>query len=232
MISLRRAADRFHTRIGWLDSWHTFSFAEHYHPDFVGFGALRVINDDTVSPGEGFGAHPHKDMEILTYVLDGALRHEDSSGGGGVIRPGDVQRMSAGTGVVHSEFNGSASEPVHFLQIWIVPESRGIAPRYGQRNFASDGRRGKLQLFASRGGRDGSLDIHQDASVFGALLDGEEKVSFELKPSRRAWVQVARGAVELNGERLTAGDGAGVEGERLLELSKGRGAEVLLFDLP
>ena len=229
MITVRKAGDRFHTRIGWLDSRHTFSFGEHYHPDFVGFGALRVINDDTVAPGEGFGAHPHRDMEIITYVLDGALQHEDSSGGGGVIRPGDVQRMSAGTGVVHSEFNASKKEAVHFLQIWIVPESRGIAPRYEQRSFPMSERRGKLVLFASK---EGPIAIHQDARVHGALLDGEERVSFELQPSRRAWVHVARGSVDLNGQKLEAGDGAAIEGERSLQLSQGSGAEVLLFDLP
>src|SRR5512140_3612574 len=164
MITLRKASDRFHTSIDWLDSWHTFSFGEHYDPRQSGFSALRVINDDTVQPGQGFGSHPHRDMEILSYVLAGALQHKDSSGGGGVIRPGDVQRMSAGSGVVHSEFNASREAPVHFLQIWIVPESRGIPPRYDQKAFPLEGRRGKLRLLASRGGREGSVDIHQDAS--------------------------------------------------------------------
>ncbi len=232
MITLRKAGDRFHTDAGWLDSWHTFSFAEHYHPDHAGFSALRVINDDTVSPGQGFGAHPHRDMEILSYVLTGALQHRDSSGGGGEIRPGELQRMSAGSGVVHSEFNASRDEPVHFLQIWLLPESRGIAPGYEQKKFAFEDRRGKLRLLASKGGRDGSLSIHQDASVHGVLLDGAEKVSYELQPSRRAWVHVAQGSVELNGLRLQAGDGAAVTGEPALQLSGGRQAEVLLFDLP
>ena len=230
MITTRKAADRFHTRIGWLDSRHTFSFGDHYHPDWEGFSALRVINDDTVAPGQGFGTHPHRDMEIITYVLAGALQHKDSSGGGGVIRPGDVQRMSAGTGVVHSEFNASREEPVHFLQIWIVPDQRGIAPRYDQKRFDPAERRGKFRLLASKGGRDGSVDIQQDANVFGALVDGDETVSFELK--RNAWLHVARGEVQVNGEKLAAGDGAAIEGERLLQLSNGRDAEVLLFDLP
>jgi redox-sensitive bicupin YhaK (pirin superfamily) len=232
MITPRKAGDRFHTLIGWLDSWHTFSFADHYHPDWVGYSALRVINDDTVAPGQGFGTHPHRDMEIITYVLSGALQHKDSSGGGGVIRPGDVQRMSAGSGVVHSEFNASREEPVHFLQIWIVPDTRGIAPRYEQKQFPLSDRRGKFRLLASKGGRDGSVDIQQDANVFGALLDGDEKISFELTPSRRSWLHVARGSLDVNGKKLSAGDGAAIEGERLLALSGGRDAEVLLFDLP
>ncbi len=232
VITLRKAGDRFHTEAGWLDSWHTFSFAEHYHPDHSGFSVLRVINDDTVAPGQGFGSHPHRDMEILSYVLDGALQHRDSTGGGGVIRPGEVQRMSAGKGVVHSEFNGSREEPVHFLQIWLLPESRGIEPGYEQKKFALEDRRGKLRLLASRGGREGSLSIHQDASVYGALLDGGEQVAHQLEEGRSAWVHVARGSVELNGKRLEAGDGAAVSGERSLELSGGKQAEVLLFDLP
>ena len=232
MITLRKAADRFHSQIGWLDSWHTFSFADHYDPSFLGFGALRVINDDTVAPGQGFGEHPHRDMEIITYVLSGGVQHKDSSGGGGVIRPGDVQRMSAGSGVVHSEYNASREEPVHFLQIWIVPDTRGIAPRYEQKAFPLEDRRGKLRLLASKGGREGSVDIRQDANVLGALLDGEQKISFELKPSRKAWLHVARGSVELNGMKLGAGDGAAIADERLLQLSGGRNAEVLLFDLP
>jgi len=215
MITLRKAADRFHSQIGWLDSWHTFSFADHYDPSFLGFGALRVINDDTVAPGQGFGEHPHRDMEIITYVLSGG-----------------VQRMSAGSGVVHSEYNASREEPVHFLQIWIVPDTRGIAPRYEQKAFPLEDRRGKLRLLASKGGREGSVDIRQDANVLGALLDGEQKISFELKPSRKAWLHVARGSVELNGMKLGAGDGAAIADERLLQLSGGRNAEVLLFDLP
>ena len=232
MITLRKAQDRFHTRIGWLDSWHTFSFADHYDPNFEGFSALRVINDDTVEPGQGFGAHPHRDMEILSYVLSGALQHRDSTGGGGVIGPGEVQRMSAGNGVMHSEFNGSRDEPVHFLQIWLLPSKRAIEPGYEQKKFEIADRRGKLRLLASPGGKDGSLTINQDALVYGALVDGDEQVSYDLPPKRNAWVHVATGSVELNGQRLSAGDGAAVSGERAVQLTRGQQAEVLLFDLP
>jgi len=231
MITLRRADDRFHTKIDWLDSWHTFSFGDHYDPRQMGFRALRVINDDTVQPGRGFGTHPHRDMEILTYVLEGALAHRDSTGGGGVIRPGDVQRMSAGTGVAHSESNASQGEPVHFLQIWIVPERRGVEPGYEQTSFPPKERSGKLRLLASREGREGSVKIHQDASVYGTVLGKGEGVSHELQPGRHAWVQVARGAIDLNGERLAAGDGAAISDERRLALQGVDGAEVLLFDL-
>jgi len=231
MITLRRAGDRFHTNIDWLDSWHTFSFGDHYDPGQMGFRALRVINDDTVQPGQGFGTHPHRDMEILTYVLEGALAHRDSTGGGGVIRPGDVQRMSAGTGVAHSESNASQDEPVHFLQIWIVPERRGVEPGYEQTSFPTKERSGKLRLLASREGREGSVKVHQDASVYGTVLGKGERVSHQLQPGRHAWVQVARGAIDLNGERLTAGDGAAVSDERTLALQGVDGAEVLLFDL-
>ena len=232
MITLRKAADRFHTRIDWLDSWHTFSFGDHYDPGQMGFRVLRVINDDTVQPGQGFGAHPHRDMEILSYVLDGALAHQDSSGGGGVIRPGDVQRMSAGTGVVHSEFNASRTEPVHFLQIWIVPERRGIAPGYEQKTLLGPGEKGKLRLVASRDGREGSVTIHQDVSVHAARLEQGDRVSYEAAPARHLWVHVARGGVELEGQGLSAGDGAAVSGESALTLRAGGPAEVLLFDLP
>ncbi len=231
MISIRKATDRFHTKAGWLDSWHTFSFGDHRDPKYDGFRALRVINDDTVAPGQGFGAHPHRDMEIVSYVLDGALQHRDNLGTGSVIRPGDVQRMSAGTGVVHSEFNGSRSEPAHFLQIWIVPEARGIAPGYEQKRFAMEERRGKLRVLASRDGRDGSVVVHQDAAIYGALLAPGERVEYALAKDRHAWVHLARGAIELNGARLTAGDGAAVSEERALQLTGREGAEVLLFDL-
>jgi redox-sensitive bicupin YhaK (pirin superfamily) len=230
MITLRKADERFHTEIGWLNSFHTFSFGDHYDPQHEGFSALRVINDDVIAKGQGFGAHPHRDMEILTYVLSGALQHKDSTGGGGVIQPGEVQRMSAGTGVVHSEYNASREEPVHLLQIWLIPESRGIKPGYEQKKF--DFAKGTPTLLASRGGRDGSVTIHQDASLYGAKLDGAERISFELKPSRRAWVHVAKGSVDLNGQRLSAGDGAAITGEKALDLSGGQTAEVLVFDLP
>ncbi|HTO97640.1 MAG TPA: pirin family protein [Myxococcales bacterium] len=232
MITLRKAKDRFHTRIDWLDSWHTFSFGDHYDPGHMGFRVLRVINDDTVQPGQGFGSHPHKDMEIVSYVLSGGLSHKDSTGGGGVIRPGDVQRMSAGTGVVHSEFNASGTEPVHFLQIWIIPEKKGIAPGYEQKTLVRPGQTGKLQLIASRDGREGSVTIHQDASVHAAVLEKGQRVSFQPGAGRHVWVQVARGSTELNGQKLAAGDGAAASGERSLELAGTEPAEVLLFDLP
>lgn len=232
MITLRKAKDRFHTRIDWLDSWHTFSFGEHYDPEHMGFRVLRVINDDTVQPGQGFGEHPHRDMEILSYVLEGGLSHRDSSGGGGVIRPGDVQRMSAGSGVVHSEFNASSTDPVHFLQIWILPDRRGIKPGYEQKSLLRRDQGGRLQRLASRDGRDGSVTIHQDASVYGAVLGKGERASFEPGPSRHAWVQVARGNLELNGQKLSAGDGAAVSDERALTLVGTDSSEVLLFDLP
>jgi quercetin 2,3-dioxygenase len=232
MITVLKAADRFHTRTDWLDSWHTFSFADHYDPDRAGFRALRVINDDTVDAGQGFGSHPHRDMEIITYVLDGGLSHRDSSGGGGVIRPGDVQRMSAGSGVVHSESNASEAEPVHFLQIWIIPDRRGVKPGYEQKSFPAQERSGKLRLLASRDGREGSVTINQDARVYGVLLGKGERAAFEPAPVRYAWVHVARGAIELNGQKLSAGDGASVSGERVLDLQGVEPAEVLLFDLP
>jgi redox-sensitive bicupin YhaK (pirin superfamily) len=230
MIKMHKAGDRFHTDIGWLNSWHTFSFGNHSDPARAGFSVLRVINDDTVAPGQGFGAHSHRDMEILSYVLSGALQHKDSSGGGGVIRPGELQRMSAGSGVVHSEFNASPVEPVHFLQIWLLPEKRGLAPGYQQKKF--DFRPGQPTLLASRGGREGSVHINQDASVYGAKLDGAERISFELTPSRSAWVHLAQGSLELNGARMAAGDGAEVSGKPALLLGGGQKAEVLLFDLP
>lgn len=230
MITVHEAANRFHTDLGWLNSWHTFSFGDHSDPARAGFSALRVINDDTVAAGQGFGSHAHRDMEILSYVLSGALQHKDSTGGGGVIRAGEVQRMSAGSGVVHSEFNGSRDEPVHFLQVWLLPDQRGVTPGYEQKKFAFA--KGQPTLLASRDGRDGSVRIHQDAAVYGAKLDGAETISFELKPSRKAWVHLAQGSVELNGRRLAAGDGAQVSSERSLLLGSGQKAEVLLFDLP
>ena len=231
MISVLKADDRFHTRTDWLDSWHTFSFADHYDPDRVGFRALRVINDDTVEAGQGFGSHQHRDMEIVTYVLDGGLSHRDSSGGGGVIKPGDVQRMSAGSGVVHSESNASETEPVRFLQIWIVPERRGVQPGYEQKSFPAQERSGKLRLLASRDAREGSVTINQDARIYGALLGKGERVSFEPPSGRHAWVHVARGAIDLNGRKLSAGDGAAVSDERVVTLQGIEPAEVLLFDL-
>ena len=232
MIRVLPSSDRFHTDAGWLDSRHTFSFADHYDPERVGFRALRVINDDRVQPARGFGSHSHRDMEIITYVLSGKLAHKDSLGNGSVIRPGDVQRMSAGTGVVHSELNPSPTEPVHFLQIWIVPERTGVQPGYEQKSFPAQERSGKLRLLASPDAREGSVKINQEAKVYGALLGKGERAALDLQPGRRAWVQVARGAVDLNGEKLGAGDGASLTGERKLALEGTAPAEVLVFDLP
>ncbi|MEJ2534980.1 MAG: pirin family protein [Gammaproteobacteria bacterium] len=231
MLRIRRASDRGHANHGWLDSHHTFSFAEYYDPRHMGHGWLRVINDDTVAPGRGFGTHPHRDMEIISYVLDGALEHRDSMGTGSVIRPGDVQRMSAGTGVTHSEYNHSREEPVHFLQIWIMPDARGHAPGYEQKHFGAEEKRGRLRLVASREGRDGSVSLNQDADVYAGLFDGEETASFDARANRELWLHVARGSLSVNGERLGAGDGAAVEQAGTLGLADGDGAEVLLFDM-
>lgn len=231
MIVLRRAQDRGHANHGWLDSYHTFSFADYYDPKEMGFGSLRVINEDRVQAGMGFGTHPHRDMEIISYVLEGALEHKDSIGTGSVIRPGDVQRMSAGTGVRHSEFNGSKSDLVHFLQIWIQPNVRGVEPSYEQKTFSDADKRGRLRLVASPDGADGSVRIHQDARLYATLLDGAQTVSHDLAAQRLAYVHVARGSVELNGERLRAGDGAKIDQEARVVLSNGEQAEVLLFDL-
>lgn len=231
MMTLRPAGDRLHTRLGWLDSRHTFSFGEHYDPRFMGFRALRVINDDRVAPGQGFGTHPHREMEIVSYVLEGALKHEDSLGPGGVIKAGDVQLISAGTGILHSEFNASDSEPVHFLQIWIRPDRTRLTPSYAQRTLPGDARRGRLWLVGSRDGRGGSLTIHQDVELHSALLGPGDGVSLPLRRSRHAWVQVARGALSVNGAALTAGDGAALSDERAVELSASEPAEVLVFDL-
>lgn len=230
---IRRANDRGFADHGWLRSFHTFSFAGYHDPAHMGFSALRVINEDRVAAGQGFGRHPHRDMEILSYVLDGALEHKDSMGTGSVIRPGDVQRMSAGTGVAHSEFNASKTDPVHFLQIWILPDRAGHKPGYEQKNFSREERQGKLRLVASPDGRDGSVSIHQDATLRAALLAKGERATYALPAGRNAWVHVARGAVTLNGERLEAGDAAAIEepGELALEGVDGAG-EVLLFDLP
>jgi len=232
MMTVRRSGERGHANHGWLDTFHTFSFADYRDPAEMGFGALRVINDDRVAPGTGFGTHGHRDMEIITYILDGALEHKDSMGNGSVIRPGDVQRMSAGRGVMHSEFNPSRDASVRLLQMWIEPAVKGIEPGYEQKHFAEDERRGRLRLIASPDGRDGSVSIHQDALVHAGLLDGDDRVEYALEPGRRAYVHVARGAVEINRNALEGGDGLKVSGESALELSRAHGAEVLLFDLP
>jgi hypothetical protein len=233
MIRIRRSRDRGASQLGWLDSRHTFSFAEYYDPAQMGFGPLRVINEDRVAPGTGFGTHGHKDMEIISYVLEGALEHKDSIGSGSVIRPGDVQIMSAGTGIRHSEFNHSKAEPVHFLQIWIEPARTGIAPRYEQKTYPDRDRRGRLLLVASSDGRDGSLTVHQDVQVRCALLEAGQRVEHALAPGRKAWLHVARGAARLDGQDLEAGDGAAVDGQPAVAVQAGSGgAEVLLFDLP
>jgi redox-sensitive bicupin YhaK (pirin superfamily) len=232
MMELRQAADRGHAQHGWLNSHHTFSFADYYDRDHMGWGALRVINDDTVQPGQGFGAHGHRDMEIISYVLEGALEHKDSMGSGSVIRPGDVQLMSAGTGVRHSEFNHSATEPVHFLQIWIMPKFSGIRPSYQEKRFTPAEKRGRLRLMASPDGDDDSLTIAQDARFYAGLLDGTERVQHHVEPQRYIYVHLARGALTVNGQAMQAGDGLKITGESLLELADGQQAEVLLFDVP
>ena len=231
MIELRRAAERGHANHGWLDSWHSFSFAEYHDPAHMGFGSLRVINDDRVAPGMGFGTHGHRDMEIVSYVLAGSLEHRDSMGNGSVIVPGDVQRMSAGHGVQHSEYNPSPTEPAHFLQIWILPKVTGIAPSYEQKAFPAEEKRGRLRLIASPDGAESSVTIHQDARLYAALLDGDEAASLALLPGRRAYVHVARGRVSVNGTELAAGDAMKLTGEAAVSLARGAGAEVLVFDL-
>lgn len=232
MITVRPASDRGAANFGWLDSRHTFSFGNYYDPSHMGFASLRVINEDKVTPGAGFGTHGHRDMEIITYVLDGALEHKDSIGTGSVIRPGDVQRMSAGTGIRHSEFNASDRDSVHFLQIWIMPETEGIDPGYEQISIAPADKRGQLRLVGSRDGRDRSVTIHQDVSLYATTLGEGDSVEHALAPGRVVWVQVARGAVDLNGQPLTAGDGAAVSDLDTLSLTGGATeAEVLLFDM-
>ena len=231
MITVRRSADRGLAEFGWLTSRHTFSFSSYHDPRHMGFRALRVINDDWIAPGAGFDPHGHRDMEIVTYVLEGALEHNDSLGTGSVIRPGEVQRMSAGTGITHSEYNHSPTEPVHLLQIWIVPETAGLPPGYEQRDFPAAERRGRLRLVASRDGRDGSVTIHQDAALYAAVLEAGEAVSHGAKPGRHAWLHVARGAVDLNGHALEEGDGAAASDEERLDIAAREDAEILLFDL-
>jgi len=232
MIVLRKANERGHADHGWLDSYFSFSFAEYHDPQHIEFSSLRVINEDVVQPGKGFGTHGHRDMEIITYILAGALEHKDSMGNGSVIRPGDVQRMSAGRGVQHSEFNPSQSELVHLLQIWIVPNVRGIEPEYEETHFDAASKRGRLRLIASSEGRDGSVTIHQDASVYAAMLDGAERASHALAPGRKAYVHVARGSVTVNGNALGAGDALKASGESAIVIETGDDAEILLFDLP
>jgi quercetin 2,3-dioxygenase len=233
MITVRPAEQRGIANFGWLDSRHSFSFGHYYDPKHMGFGPLRVINEDRVRPGAGFDTHGHRDMEIISYVLEGALEHKDSIGTGSVIRPGDVQRMSAGSGIRHSEYNPSDSEPVHFLQIWLLPDEEGLTPSYEQKSFADAEKRGRLRLVASRDGRDGSVRIHQDADLYASLLDKDEAVTHRLAAGRRGWIQVVRGAVAVNGKDLGAGDGAAASAlPELTVTAAADGSEVLLFDLP
>jgi redox-sensitive bicupin YhaK (pirin superfamily) len=232
MITLRPAAERGHANHGWLDTYHSFSFADYWDPKHMGYRSLRVINEDKVAPEMGFGTHPHRDMEIITYVLEGALAHKDSMGTGSVIRPGDVQRMSAGTGVLHSEFNHSPSKLVHLLQIWILPDRRGLQPSYEQKNFSSEEKLNRFRLIASPDGQDGSVTIHQDAKLLAAIAEQGKTVTYEPGKGRHAWIQVARGEITLNGKTLKAGDGAAVEGETSIEIrGNAPSSEILLFDL-
>ena len=231
MIQIRRAEERGHTKWGWLDSWHTFSFGDYDDPEHMGFRSLRVLNDDRVQLGQGFGTHGHRDMEILSYVLEGALEHQDSSGGGGVIRPGEIQFMRAGSGVRHSEYNHSKSEPVHFLQIWIVPDKQGLKPTYGQQAFDADAARRSFVLLASKDGREGSLQVAQDVDVWMTQLGKGERRELPLAPGRHAWIHVARGSASLNGTSLGEGDGAGISDEGALRLTGEGASEVLVFDL-
>lgn len=231
MIAIRKAEARGHAHHGWLDSYHTFSFANYYDPEYMGFRSLRVINEDRIQGGMGFGAHPHRDMEIISYVIEGGLEHKDSMGNNSIIRPGEVQRMSAGTGVVHSEYNPSKTDWGHFLQIWILPDRKGLPPSYEQKMYSDEEKRGKLRAIASRDGRDGSVTVHQDVELYASLLDVGQRVEHQLKPNRHAWVQVVKGAIALNGHSLTAGDGAAVSNETRLVFEAKKDAEFLLFDL-
>ncbi|HTE49271.1 MAG TPA: pirin family protein [Kofleriaceae bacterium] len=232
MLTIRRADERGHANHGWLDTHHTFSFADYHDRRFMGFGPLRVLNDDRVAAGAGFPPHQHRDMEIISYVLEGALEHRDNIGNGSIIEPGDVQRMSAGTGVTHSEYNPSEVAPVHFLQIWVVPRRPGLAPGYEQKHFGEDEKRGRLRLVASPDGADGSVTIQQDARMFAAILERGQRVGHAFPDGRRGWLHVASGSAELGGERLVAGDGVAVEAEAEISISSADRGEVLLFELP
>jgi redox-sensitive bicupin YhaK (pirin superfamily) len=232
MLNIRKSGERGLANFGWLHSQHTFSFGHYYDPRHMNIGPLRVINEDRVTAGRGFNPHSHQNMEIISYVLDGALEHKDSMGNGSVLRYGDVQRMSAGTGVTHSEYNGSKTEPVHFLQIWVIPAEDGGAPGYEEKHFDTESKRGRLCLIASNDGREGSVSLRQDASIYATILDGEERVDHPLREGRQAYVQVARGSVIVNGCALDAGDAVHVSEEAVVSLSGAKDAEVLLFDLP
>lgn len=231
MLKIRKANERGHSRFDWLDSYHSFSFSNYYDPKHMGFGNLRVVNDDIVAPGKGFGTHPHSDMEIISYVIEGALEHKDSMGNGSVIHPGDLQRMSAGTGVTHSEFNHSDTDPVRFLQIWFLPDRKGHKPGYEQKYFSEAGRRGQLMLMASATGSDGSVRLNQDLNFYAGLLHGDEQVEFQVDPARDVWVQVARGSISVNGQALQQGDGAAITEPGVLCFDHGKHAEVVIFDM-
>jgi quercetin 2,3-dioxygenase len=231
MPIVRKADDRGHVRIDWLNSYHTFSFGNYHDPNWMGFRSLRVINDDTVIPGGGFATHGHRDMEIVTYVLAGALAHKDSLGNGEVIYPGEVQRMTAGTGITHSEFNHSATEPVHLLQIWIVPDTLDLKPSYEQKNFPTAQKQGKLRLVAARDGRDGAVTIHQNLNMYVGLIGVNDRISYQVDPDRSVWLHVAQGEVTIDDRLLSAGDAIAYTGDRTLELSSSSNGEVLLFDL-
>jgi quercetin 2,3-dioxygenase len=231
MLTKRLAEDRGVANFGWLDSRHTFSFGDYFDRDHMAFGPLRVINEDRVAPAGGFPTHGHRDMEIVTYVIDGALEHKDSTGTGSVIRHGDVQRMSAGTGIHHSEFNASSEDPVHFLQIWIIPERQGLKPGYEEKTFPEASRRGELRLIGARDGRDGALTIHQDVDLYSALLTAGESVTHATAPDRKIWVQIVRGQVAVNGDAAKAGDGIALEGAEQAVITASSGAEILLFDM-
>jgi redox-sensitive bicupin YhaK (pirin superfamily) len=231
MLTIRKASERGHANHGWLDSYHTFSFAEYYDENHMGFGPLRVINDDTVAGGGGFPPHPHRDMEIISYVIDGALQHRDNMGNGSVIKPGDVQRMSAGPGVVHAEYNASKGDPVHFLQIWIMPKERGLPSGYEQKFFSDEEKRGKLRLVASPDGAEGSVRIQQDAKLYASVLSAGQKVEHTISARRKGWLHVVTGGVELNGQALGAGDGVAISGEEKLSITSRDEGEVLLFDM-
>jgi redox-sensitive bicupin YhaK (pirin superfamily) len=231
MITIRKSEDRGHFDLGWLDTYHTFSFDQYYDPNHMGFRTLRVINEDRVQPGRGFPTHSHRDMEIVTFILEGALQHQDSMGNGSIIRPGDVQRMTAGTGVAHSESNPSQTDAVHLLQIWILPNERGLKPDYEQKAFSQEDKRAILRLIASADARDGSVRIHQDVNVYASLLEIGQEVVHQLAPNRHAWIQVARGAIAVNGEKLNESDGAAISGASNLTIVGRKSAEALLFDL-
>jgi hypothetical protein len=231
MIAIRKAEERGHANHGWLNSYHSFSFANYYDPQQMGFKSLRVINEDRVQASQGFGAHSHQDMEIISYVLEGALEHKDSMGTSSIIRPGEVQIMSAGTGVTHSEYNHSKTDSVHFLQIWILPNQKGLKPRYEQKMYSTEEKHGNLRLIASQDGRDGSVTIHQDANIYATLLDAGQRVDYQIKPNRHAWVQVIKGDISLNGNLLVAGDGAAISDENNIAINAKDNTELLLFDL-